>query len=88
MLAGPLRLSLYLLLVCISTADNLKKNITIGYLPAIKGEMRDRQGRIASGAIQMAVDKVTVVLLNLNYFLYIFNYIISKTTFLDIKPIK
>lgn len=60
MLAGPLSLSVCLLLFCLTTADTLKKNLTIGYLPAIKGELRDRQGLIASGAIQMAVDKVNI----------------------------
>lgn len=36
----------------------LKKDLTIGYLTAIKGELRDRQGLIASGAVQMAVEEV------------------------------
>lgn len=36
----------------------LKKNLTIGYLTAIKGDLRDRQGLTASGAVQMAVDEV------------------------------
>lgn len=44
----------------------LKKNLTIGYLTAIKGDLRDRQGLTASGAVQMAVDEVRGVTLMLN----------------------
>ncbi|XP_054274284.1 receptor-type guanylate cyclase Gyc76C-like isoform X2 [Macrosteles quadrilineatus] len=37
---------------------HINKNLTIGYLTAIRGDLRDRQGLLVSGAIQMAVDKV------------------------------
>lgn len=35
-----------------------KKQLTVGYLTAVKGEMKDRQGRTASGAITMAIDEI------------------------------
>ena len=42
-----------------SVAAPAKKfNITIGYLPSIKGELRDRQGLAISGALSLALDEV------------------------------
>ncbi|CAH2238716.1 jg17584 [Pararge aegeria aegeria] len=42
-----------------SVAELDKKfNITIGYLPSIKGELRDRQGLAISGALSMALEDV------------------------------
>ncbi|XP_013186533.2 receptor-type guanylate cyclase Gyc76C isoform X1 [Amyelois transitella] len=35
-----------------------KYNITIGYLPSIKGELRDRQGLAISGALSMALEEI------------------------------
>ncbi|XP_013182173.1 PREDICTED: guanylate cyclase 32E-like [Papilio xuthus] len=35
-----------------------KYNITIGYLPSIKGEHRDRQGLAISGALSMALEEI------------------------------
>lgn len=35
-----------------------KKNLTVGYLTAIKGELKDRQGLAVSGAMTMALDEV------------------------------
>ncbi|XP_049867019.1 receptor-type guanylate cyclase Gyc76C-like [Pectinophora gossypiella] len=35
-----------------------KFNLTIGYLPSIKGEMRDRQGLAISGALSMALHDI------------------------------
>ncbi|CAH2074148.1 unnamed protein product, partial [Iphiclides podalirius] len=35
-----------------------KYNVTIGYLPSIKGEHRDRQGLAISGALSMALEEV------------------------------
>lgn len=35
-----------------------KYSLTIGYLPSITGEMRDRQGLTISGALSMALDDV------------------------------
>nr|CAD7429251.1 unnamed protein product [Timema monikensis] len=37
-----------------------KKNITVGYLTAIKGELKDRQGLTVSGAITLALEEVSV----------------------------
>ncbi|CAH0555548.1 unnamed protein product [Brassicogethes aeneus] len=40
-------------------SENLgKKNLTVGYLTAVKGSLTSRQGMLVSGAIQMALDKV------------------------------
>lgn len=41
-----------------SLALHKKYNITIGYLPSIKGELRDRQGLAISGALSMALEEV------------------------------
>lgn len=35
-----------------------KFDITIGYLPSIKGELRSRQGLAISGALSMALEEV------------------------------
>lgn len=47
------------------TSENLKsqplykkKQITVGYLTAVKGELRERQGLAVSGAITMALNEV------------------------------
>lgn len=37
-----------------------KKVITVGYLAAIKGELKERQGLTISGAVQMAIDHVGI----------------------------
>lgn len=36
------------------------KNLTIGYLTAIKGGLKDRQGLTISGALTMALDEVRI----------------------------
>lgn len=36
--------------------------LTVGYLTAIKGEMKDKQGLAISGALTMALDEVRVEL--------------------------
>lgn len=36
-----------------------KQNLTIGYLTAIKGGLKDRQGLAISGALSMALDEVS-----------------------------
>ncbi|OWR49210.1 putative guanylate cyclase [Danaus plexippus plexippus] len=47
------------LLAVPSVAVPLKKyNITVGYLPSIKGEQRDRQGLAISGALSMALEDI------------------------------
>lgn len=39
--------------------SNAKKTVlTVGYLTAIKGEMKDKQGLAISGALTMALDEV------------------------------
>lgn len=40
-----------------------KKNLTVGYLTAIKGELKDKQGLSVSGAISMALDEVSIFFL-------------------------
>ncbi|XP_044753115.1 receptor-type guanylate cyclase Gyc76C-like isoform X2 [Coccinella septempunctata] len=35
-----------------------KKVITVGYLAAVKGELKERQGLTISGAVQMAIDNI------------------------------
>lgn len=47
------------------TVENLKtetpyqrKKLTVGYLTAVRGDMKERQGLAVSGAIKMAIDKV------------------------------
>ena len=39
-------------------------NLTIGYLTAIKGVMKDRQGLAISGALSMALDEVFLLFFN------------------------
>lgn len=42
--------------------NNYKKTVlTVGYLTAIKGEIKDKQGLAISGAIQMALDEVNIL---------------------------
>ncbi|XP_023949227.1 receptor-type guanylate cyclase Gyc76C [Bicyclus anynana] len=41
-----------------AVALDKKFNITIGYLPSIKGELRDRQGLAISGALSMALEEI------------------------------
>ncbi|XP_069365373.1 receptor-type guanylate cyclase Gyc76C-like isoform X1 [Maniola hyperantus] len=48
LLAGP----------SVAAIPNKKFNITIGYLPSIKGELRDRQGLTISGALSMALEQI------------------------------
>lgn len=38
------------------------QNLTVGYMTAIKGELKDRQGLAISGAFTMALDEVRTVL--------------------------
>lgn len=42
-----------------TTATNYRKTVlTVGYLTAIKGELKDKQGLAISGALTMALDEV------------------------------
>lgn len=43
-----------------------KFNITVGYLPSIRGELRDRQGLAISGACSMAIEAVSTMELRYN----------------------
>lgn len=38
-----------------------KTELTVGYLTAIKGELKDRQGLAISGALTMALEEVSVL---------------------------
>lgn len=42
-----------------------QQNLTIGYLTAIKGGLKDRQGLAISGAFSMALDEVSLLSLSL-----------------------
>ncbi|KAJ8725569.1 hypothetical protein PYW08_003752 [Mythimna loreyi] len=46
------------LLAVPSLAANKKFNLTIGYLPCITGELRDRQGLTISGALSIALEEL------------------------------
>lgn len=37
-----------------------KFNITVGYLPSLTGELRDRQGLTISGALSIALEEVRI----------------------------
>ncbi|KAG7307261.1 hypothetical protein JYU34_007421 [Plutella xylostella] len=52
------RLALLALLAPAAAAVAKPYSITIGYLPSIKGELRDRQGLAISGALSMALEKI------------------------------
>lgn len=52
------------------------KNLTVGYLTAIKGELKVRQGLAVSGAFTMALDEVS------------FSFSQSFTIFFDFVPIQ
>lgn len=41
-----------------SLAAKKKFNLTIGYLPCLTGELRDRQGLTISGALSIALEEV------------------------------
>lgn len=43
-----------------SMSTHYKTTLTVGYLTAIKGELKDKQGLAISGAITMALDEVTI----------------------------
>lgn len=46
-----------------SASSALKKTtLIVGYLTAIKGELKDKQGLAISGALTMALDEVFVIL--------------------------
>ena len=63
-----------------SQALREQRIVTVGYLTAIKGELKDRQGLAISGAFSMALDEVRIffILFLCFYFYYfiIFNSII------------
>lgn len=48
----------------VAAAGNNSKNkttLTVGYLTAIKGELKDKQGLAISGALTMALDEVSYI---------------------------
>lgn len=44
----------------VDRTNRKSKNLTIGYLTAIKGGLKDRQGLAISGAMSMALDEVRI----------------------------
>lgn len=42
--------------------SNKKKNLTIGYLTAVKGDLKERQGLSVSGAFTMALKEVNILM--------------------------
>lgn len=67
---------------------NYKKTVlTVGYLTAIKGELKDKQGLAISGALKMALDEVchhSVFFPSLTLFRCIFNHFRSNLVFKQI----
>lgn len=56
-----------------SASTYQKTTLTVGYLTAIKGELKDKQGLAISGALTMALDEVYLIetiLLHTNYYIY------------------
>lgn len=43
------------------TKGHKQFNLTIGYLTAMKGELRDKQGLAISGALSLALDEVKII---------------------------
>ncbi|XP_047001211.1 receptor-type guanylate cyclase Gyc76C-like [Schistocerca americana] len=63
MCPGPPRLLLQLLVVAAVlllplASGQILKNLTVGYLTAVRGTLKDRQGIAVSGAVKMAIDQV------------------------------
>lgn len=57
---GSSCLVLFSLLLAVPTAPRLlkKKQLTVGYMTAIKGELKDRQGLAVSGALALALEEI------------------------------
>lgn len=56
--------------------QNYKKTVlTVGYLTAIKGELKDKQGLAISGALTMALDEVLFLLCFYLTLIYLFGFI-------------
>lgn len=51
-----------------STTTNTKTQLTVGYLPAVKGDLKDRQGLSISGAILLALGELEILLKFLHNF--------------------
>lgn len=49
---------LVILATMLTPSHTLKTNLTVGYLPAIKGDLKDRQGLTISGALALALEEV------------------------------
>lgn len=62
---GSSCLVLFSLLLAVPTNPRLlkKKQLTVGYMTAIKGELKDRQGLAVSGALALALEEVRFFLL-------------------------
>lgn len=60
-----------------------KKNLTIGYLTAVKGDLKERQGLSVSGALTMALKEVICLLfssffVSINYNDLMINYLFNE----------
>lgn len=58
---GSCCLVLFSLLLAVPTNSRLlkKKQLTVGYMTAVKGELKDRQGLAVSGALALALEEVS-----------------------------
>lgn len=55
---------------------NYKKTVlTVGYLTAIKGEMKDKQGLAISGALKMALDEVQLPIFYSSLLFIVLNFV-------------
>lgn len=70
---GSSCLVLFSLLLAVPTAPRLvkKKQLTVGYMTAIKGELKDRQGLAVSGALALALEEVITFFVIFNCVNYI-----------------
>lgn len=57
----------------VNGGNSAKTVLTVGYLTAIKGELKDKQGLAISGALTMALDEVLfqIFLFNSHKYIYI-----------------
>lgn len=58
-----------------------QQNLTIGYLTAIKGGLKDRQGLAISGAFSMALDEVSL----LSFFFFLFFRISTYVSYIRLN---
>lgn len=63
--------ALLALLTLAPTWAQLNMKLTVGYLTAVKGTLKDRQGLAVSGAISMAIEDVIILFIIIIFFLYL-----------------